>query len=50
VSDPVENEVESRPVMAEIRLEIKRCLPDCFVFTKNSELGTFIPKRSYDAP
>jgi len=34
--------------MAEIHPEIKQCLPESFVFTKNSELGTFIPKHGFD--
>jgi hypothetical protein len=47
MSDPVENEVESRPVMAEISPEIKLSLTDGFVFTKNGELGTFIPQTQF---
>jgi hypothetical protein len=47
VNDPVENEVASRPVMAEISPEIKLCLPEHFVFTKNGELGTFIPQTQF---
>jgi hypothetical protein len=47
VIDPVATEVPSRPVMAEIRAEIKLCLPERFVFTKKSELGTFIAQTEF---